>query len=126
MTTPPTHQTVRLRPGRHAHPGKGACVMELSSMLAGERFRDDPRTVCPVVAAFLRAYNDAIDDRRRQDLYPFAALAVGTAGDHATSLLRARACMTWLSADVPILRRTRFRAIEFTFARRRRARITIA
>ncbi len=53
-------------------------MMELASMLAGEPFSDSPRSVCPVVAAFLRHYNDRVDDSRRQDLYGFAAAAVGT------------------------------------------------
>ena len=43
--------------------------MELSSMLAGEPFSDRPRCVDPVIAAFLRTYNDGLDDSRRQDLY---------------------------------------------------------
>jgi hypothetical protein len=43
--------------------------MELASMLAGEPFSDQPKSVCPVVAAFLRGYNDAVDDETRQDLY---------------------------------------------------------
>ena len=64
-----SHQTVRLSPGRHGRPEDGVCVMELASMLAGERFSDRPRSVCPVIAAFLRSYNDQVDDRRRQDLY---------------------------------------------------------
>ena len=29
------------------------CVMELASMLAGERFGDRPVSVCPVIGAFL-------------------------------------------------------------------------
>jgi hypothetical protein len=52
--------------------------MELASMLAGERFSDRPSSVCPVLAALLRAYNDVLDDARRQDLYRFAADSVGT------------------------------------------------
>src|SRR6202008_992207 len=68
-----SHQNVRLGPGRHPRPGKVVCVMELSSMLAGERFGDRPVSVCPVIGAILRAYNDNVDDRRRQDLYRFAA-----------------------------------------------------
>ena len=32
------HQTVQLKAGRHRSPEEGACVMELESMLAGERF----------------------------------------------------------------------------------------
>jgi hypothetical protein len=62
--------------------------MELSSMLAGERFTDRPKSVCPLIGAVLRTYNDNVDDARRQDLYRFAAEAVGTRGDYA--LERAR------------------------------------
>jgi hypothetical protein len=47
-------------------------------MLAGDRFTDRPRSVSPVVAALLRCYNDGLEDDRRQDLYRFAAAAVGT------------------------------------------------
>lgn len=74
----PSHQTIELSRGKHASPAQGACVMELASMLAGERFTDRPRSVSPVVAALLRCYNDGLDDDRRQELYRFAAAAVGT------------------------------------------------
>jgi hypothetical protein len=74
----PSHQTIELSRGKHASPAQGACVMELASMLAGERFTDRPRSVSPVIAALLRCYNDGLDDERRQDLYRFAAAAVGT------------------------------------------------
>src|ERR687896_348334 len=57
-----SHQTVRLSQGKHRGPDHGACVMELSSMLAGEAFSDRPRCVDPVIAGFLRTYNDGIDD----------------------------------------------------------------
>ena len=79
MTHEPSHQTIRLRAGRHASPHAGACVMELASMLADEPFSDRPRTTSPVLGALLRTYNDGLDDERRQDLYPLAALIVGTA-----------------------------------------------
>ena len=52
-----SHQTVRLSAGRHSSPAEGVCVMELASMLAHEPFSDQQRSVCPVIAAFLRAYN---------------------------------------------------------------------
>ena len=45
-------------------------------MLAGEPFSDRPDCVCPVIGAFLRAYNDSVDDHQRQDLYAYAAEAV--------------------------------------------------
>jgi hypothetical protein len=66
--------------------------MELASMLAGERFSDHPRSVCPVIAAFLRSYNDQVDDCRRQDLYDYAAQSVGTRGSYRTRRVRAELC----------------------------------
>jgi hypothetical protein len=63
--------------------------MELASMLAGEPFSDRARSVSPVIGAFLRTYNDGLDDERRQDLYPVASLVVGTAADRATEDERA-------------------------------------
>ena len=47
-------------------------------MLADEEFSDQPVSVCPVIAAFLRKHNDSIDDERRQDLYAYAAKVVGS------------------------------------------------
>jgi hypothetical protein len=73
--------------------------MELASMLAGEPFTDRPESVCPVVAAFLRAYNDAIDDRRRHDLYRYAATAVGTRASATVTRRRAQRCLEELRAQ---------------------------
>src|SRR5690242_15444647 len=88
-----SHQTVRLSAGRHRNASAGACVMELASMLAHEPFSDRPATASPVIAAFLRTYNDGIDDHRREDLYPLAALIVGTAGSRAVERERASRCL---------------------------------
>ena len=90
-----SHQTVRLSQGKHRGPDHGACVMELSSMLAGEPFSDRPRCVDPVIAGFLRTYNDGIDDARRQDLYPLAAEVVGTRSVAGVQAERARMCLAW-------------------------------
>ena len=70
---PISHQTIKLSRGRHSSPEHGACVMELASMLAGEWFSDHPRSVSRPIASFLRGYNDLLDDRRREDLYGYAA-----------------------------------------------------
>src|SRR4051812_3553139 len=78
MTVAP-HQTVRLARGRYRSAHAGVCVMELASMLAHEPFSDRSRSVSPTIGAFLRTYNDGLDDARRQDLYPVAAAVVGTA-----------------------------------------------
>ena len=62
-------------------------------MLAGERFSDRPATASPVIAAFLRTYNDGIDDGRRQDLYPLAAAIVGTAASRRVERERMSRCL---------------------------------
>jgi hypothetical protein len=69
--------------------------MELASMLAHEPFSDRPETASPVIAAFLRTYNDGLDDELRQDLYPLAALIVGTAGGRSLEQERASRCLTF-------------------------------
>src|SRR4051812_10464491 len=93
MTSIVSHQTVRLRRGKHASPEKGVCVMELASMLAGEPFSDRPQAVCPVIGAYLRSYNDVVDDERRQDLYRYASEAIGSAGAAALRRRRAERCL---------------------------------
>lgn len=64
-------------------------------MLAGERFTDHPGSVCPVIGAFLRAYNDVVDDDQRQDLYEYAALVVGSRGSPAVMRARADRLTAW-------------------------------
>jgi hypothetical protein len=68
--------------------------MELASMLDGATFTDRPRSVCPVIAAFLRAYNDSIDDHHRSDLYACAATVVGTRADDLV-MQRAERLANW-------------------------------
>jgi hypothetical protein len=92
----PSYQTVELSRGGHRSPDEGVCVMELASMLAGERFSDHPRSVCRVIAGFLRAYNDAIDRDRRKDLFACAAAVVGTRGSRSTE----RARIEWVLATL--------------------------
>jgi hypothetical protein len=69
--------------------------MELASMLAGEPFSDHPASVCPVIGSFLRAYNDSIDDRRRHDLYAYAAKVVGTRAGLAIQRKRSERLSDW-------------------------------
>jgi hypothetical protein len=94
---PVSHQTIKLSKGKHSSPETGACVMELASMLAGEAFTDHPQSVCPAIAGFLRSYNDSVDDRRRQDLYPYAAKAVGSRAAPQVERERARRLLAWAS-----------------------------
>lgn len=92
---PVTHQTIKLSKGKHASPEDGACVMELASMLAGEPFSDHPASACPVIGSFLRAYNDSIDDDRRQDLYALAARIVGSRSSISIQRTRAERLTDW-------------------------------
>src|SRR3954470_18826191 len=61
-----------LSPGRHRRPRRGACLMEYTSLLAGERFSDSPACTDPVLAALARAVNDYTGDTARQRLAPLA------------------------------------------------------
>jgi len=94
-STAVSHQTVRLSKGRHASPAQDVCVMELASMLAGEPFSDNPAWVCPVIGSFLRMYNDAIGDDRRQDLYAYASKVVGSRASEAVERARAERLVDW-------------------------------
>jgi hypothetical protein len=107
----PNFQTVRLSKGKHTSPDEGACVVELASMLAGEPFSDRPNSVCPVIASFMRAYNDSLPAYDRDELYPFAAAIVDSAATNSVTRARAgvmrnwvadRRSLRWLRLPVPI------------------------
>jgi hypothetical protein len=102
--SPVSYQTIKLSKGKHSSPDDGACVMELASMLAREPFTDHPASVCPVIGSFLRAYNDSVDDRRRQDLYAYASMVVGSRTSADVQRMRA----DYLTAWAEQFRRTRW------------------
>jgi hypothetical protein len=102
-------KTIKLSRGKHSSPAEGACVMELTSMIAGEPFSDQPQCVCPVIGAFLRAYNDALDDRRRQDLYRYAAQVIGTRDTPEVERWRIERVVSWARE----MRATRHRIIRW-------------
>ncbi|SRR5581483_968938 len=92
---PVGYQTITLSQGKHGSPEDGVCVVELASILAGEPFTDHPQSVCPVIGAFLRAYNDRIDDGRRGDLYAYAAKVVGSRASQGVQHARAERLSAW-------------------------------
>jgi hypothetical protein len=96
-----TFQTVRLRRGAHASPGQGACVVELASMLAGEPFNDHPRSVCRVIAGFLRVYNDRLREPELDELRPLAAMVVDSASSWSVRRGRRRRLVAWMQAEDP-------------------------
>lgn len=64
-------------------------------MLAHEPFSDRARCISPTIGAFLRTYNDGLDDVRRQDLYPVAAAIVRTAARRAVERERVNRCLAF-------------------------------
>jgi len=54
------------------------CIMSLVARLAEEPHTDHPQAASPVIAAFARAINDAMDRPTRQRLIPFAPRIEGT------------------------------------------------
>ena len=93
-----TIQTARLARGSHDGPDRGICAMELVSMLAGAPFGDRCAGVCPVLAAFVRGYNDNIDTRRRQDLIGLAPELLDTDAGAAVARIRAERCFALAAA----------------------------
>jgi hypothetical protein len=64
--------------GTHANPHRGGNVLELASILAGERWGSHPRSVHPALAAVARTVNDLLADDRRRLLTPLAPWLLGT------------------------------------------------
>nr|MBA2767588.1 hypothetical protein [Sporichthyaceae bacterium] len=54
--------------GKHRSSRKGACFMEMASVLAGERWSDHPRCTHPLLAELARLVNDSTSDAQRHRL----------------------------------------------------------
>lgn len=63
-------------PARHK-----LCIMSLVARLAEEAHSDSPLAASPLIAAFARPVNDAMDRQTRQRLIPFAPRILGTTAD---------------------------------------------
>src|SRR5262245_59049191 len=74
----PKLETLVIAKGSHGSKEAGGCVMEWTSYLAGEPWSDHPRCVSPVIAAFLRRWNDDLGDADRQRLKPYIVRVIGT------------------------------------------------
>ncbi len=70
-----------LAPGAHIDETDGVCLMEYTSILAGEPFTDRPRCSDPVLADLVRAVNDEMSTDGRQRLVRAAPSIVGLVGD---------------------------------------------
>jgi hypothetical protein len=77
---PPTLLPMLSR-GKHRSPRKGACFMELASLLAGERWSDHPACTHPLLAAVARHVNDSTSDAGRQRLAELIPSVIGLNSD---------------------------------------------
>jgi hypothetical protein len=86
-------ESVTLKQGGHTTRRGGMCAMEAIAWLADEEHSDAPDCVSPVIATFLRRWNDDLDDAGRQMLKPLLPRVIGTAGDGKDEL------RGWMAAD---------------------------
>ena len=86
--------------GRHRSPRRGACFMELASVLAGERWSDHPSCTHPLLAEVARRVNDRVNDAERQELLLLVPSVVGRRGDDRTWLTVAVATAASVVLDV--------------------------
>lgn len=93
----PLPEGLTLEKGAHESPDEGLCLLELAAYLAGRKHSDSPPCVCPVLAEYGRALNDALPDAERQRLIPLAIQLVGT--KTSPEVERARA---YLFADAAV------------------------
>jgi hypothetical protein len=64
--------------GTHTGPRHGCNVLELASVLAGERWSSSPQSVHPALAMAAEAVNDLLTDDRKRLLVPLAQWLPGT------------------------------------------------
>lgn len=90
-----------LKRGRHRTPRRGACFMELASVLGGERWSDHPSCTHPLLGELGRQVNDLTSDADRQQLALLVPSVVGRRGDDQTWLTVAVAVAARAILDVP-------------------------
>jgi len=66
--------------GKHRSPRKGACFMEMASVLANEPWSDHPRCTHPLLAHLARLVNDHTSDQNRGELAVLIPAVVGVRG----------------------------------------------
>jgi len=88
---------LKLESSSHPSPEDGMCIMEAVAYMAHEPFSDHPSCASPVIAAFLRNWNDSLNDEDRQMLKPYIPKLIGTAGSPEAENRRAWMALDWLA-----------------------------
>ena len=86
-----------LKSGGHSE-GEAMCAMEAVAYIAGEPWSDHPQCASPVIAAFMRSWNDSLpsDAERERLLLPLIPKLVGTRGSEALEHRRSLMAADWL------------------------------
>ena len=84
-----------LEKGAHDR-GKGMCAMEAAAYLAGEKHSDHPECVSPVIAEFMRSWNDGLPDAQRHILKSWIPKVLHTRTSQADEETRAWLATDWL------------------------------
>ena len=85
----------KLYSGSHDPNGK-MCAMEAVAYVAGEPWSDHPECACPVIATFMRDWNDGLSDEDRDRLLlPLIPRLVGTKGSKKLEARRATMSGDW-------------------------------
>jgi hypothetical protein len=72
------------------------CIMEAVAFVACEPWSDSPECASPVISAFLRSWNDSLDDERRNKfLRPFIRRLINTRGNDTLETRRATMAVDW-------------------------------
>ena len=82
--------------GGHRNFESGVCAMEAVAYIAREPFSDHPQCVCPVVASFIRSFNDGLADDERSILLPLLPKVIGTRGSDKLAERRSLMAADWL------------------------------
>jgi hypothetical protein len=90
--------TLTLLSGSHEVDSGQMCVMEAVAYVAGEPWSDQPQCACPVISAFLRAWNDSLptDEERDRLLKPLVLQIIDTKSTAAVEERRSYLALDWL------------------------------
>jgi hypothetical protein len=86
---------IKIDKGGHSGPDDGYCVMEAVAWIAGEPWSDAPKCASGVIGAFMRKWNDSLNDTDRQMLKPYVRKLVGTAASAEVEEHRAYMVIDW-------------------------------
>jgi len=91
-------EALSLKSGNHEDFEHGMCVMEAVAYIAGEPWSDHPQCACPVLTAFLMAWNDGLpsDAERDRLLKPLIEQIVDTRSTKAVEERRSYMALDWL------------------------------